>query len=335
MSELARRTLTNMIASAWTVQALYVAATLGVADRLTKGPKSVEDLAHETSTNPESLYRLLRALASIGVFTEGHHGFDLTPMAEYLRSDSEGSVRAIALMHGAPWHWRAWEASLQAVRSGGTGFAHVNGAEFFDYLHENTLAARTFDEAMSAVSHLQSRPLLRAYDFDGVNHLVDVGGGQGVLLSVILKAYPTMTGTLYDLPALLESSRRRFEDARLGNRWKVSGGDFLEEVPEGDGYLLAHVLHDWDDERALTILRNCRRSISEGGRLVILEAVLPPGNVASSGKLLDLEMMICFGGRERTEPEYAQLLEASGFRMTQLQQVSPENSVIEAQPIYR
>lgn len=326
------RTLRRLIAGWWVSKAVHIAAKLGIADLLAGGPRPVGDLARATGTQEQPLYRVLRALASLGVFAETEHGFELTSMAEYLRSDSPRSVRGLAMLHGEPWHWRAWEDGLHSVRTGKPTFDEAHGQDFFGYLREHAVAAAVFDEAMSGISRSQHAAIVDAYDFSGIDHLVDVGGGHGTLLALILSAYPDLTGTLFDLPDVVEGARRTLEAAGVADRCDVCGGDFFESVPSADAYLLAHVVHDWHDAQAAQILANCRRSIAPDGRVVLAEIVIPPGNQFSHGKLLDLEMLVCFTGRERTEAEYAHLLESSGFRLSRVVATTAEDSAIEAVP---
>jgi SAM-dependent methyltransferase len=321
-----------LIAGEWVSKAIGVAATLGIADLLTGGPRPLADLARATETHAPSLYRLLRALASLGIFAETDHRFELTPMAEHLRSDCPSSVRGLAIMHGEPWHWRAWEHALHSVKTGEPAFKKAHGQDLFGYLGDHADASAVFAEAMSDISRSQHAAIVDAYDFSGINHLVDVGGGHGTLLGFILDAYPDLTATLIDLPDVVEDARRTLEQAGVADRCDVVAGDFFESVPSADAYLLAHVVHDWCDAEATRILANCRRSIAPGGRLVLAEIVIPPGNEPSHGKLLDLEMLVCLNGRERTEAEYGRLLDSAGFRLTQVLPTAGQDSTIEAAP---
>ena len=325
-------TLRRLIAGWWVSKAVYIAAKLGIADLLAEGPRAVDELARATETHEQSLHRVLRALASLEIFRETEHGFELTPMAEHLRSDSPKSVRGLAMLHGDPWHWRAWEDALHSVKTGTPAFDRAHGQDFFGYLREHADAAAVFDEAMSGIWRAHHAAVVDAYDFSGIEHLVDVGGGHGTLLAQILQAYPGLTGTLFDLPEVAEGARATLEDKGVADRCDVRGGSFFDSVPEGDAYLLAHVIHDWHDAQATQILENCRSSIASDGRIVLAEFVIPAGNEFSHGKLLDLEMLVCFTGRERTEAEYARLLKSSGFRLTRIVPTAAEDSAIEAVP---
>jgi hypothetical protein len=324
--------LRRLIAGEWVSKAIGMAATLGIADLLTAGSVPVADLARATETHAPSLYRLLRALASLGIFAETEQGFELTPIAEHLRSDCPSSVRGLAMLHVEPWHWRAWEDALYSVKTGTPAFEKAHGQDFFGYLRDHADAGVVFAEAMSDISRSQHAAIVDAYDFSRIDHLVDVGGGHGTLLAVILNAYPDLTATLLDLPDVVENARRTLEQARVAERCRVVGGDFFDSVPSADAYLIAHVVHDWGDAETTRILAKCRSSISPGGRLVLAEIVIPPGNEPSHGKLLDLEMLVCLTGRERTEAQYARLLDSAGFRLTRVVPTAAEVSAIEAAP---
>jgi SAM-dependent methyltransferase len=324
--------LRRLIAGYWASKAVHVAATLGIADLVAGAPVPIADLARATDADEQSLHRLLRALASLGIFAETEHGFGLTPIAEHLRSDSPSSVRRLAMMHGAPWHWHAWEHALYSVQTGEPAFDMTHGQDFFGYLRDHADAGAVFAEAMSDISRSQHAAVVDAYDFSGIHHLVDIGGGRGSLLISLLSAYPDLMATLFELPDVVDDARRTLEAAGLAERCHVVGGNFFESVPSADAYLLAHVVHDWRDAEAARILENCRRSIAPGGRLVLAEIVIPPGNEPSQGKLLDLEMLVCLTGRERTEAEYARLLDSAGFCVTRVVPTAGEDSAIEARP---
>jgi hypothetical protein len=324
--------LRRLIAGEWASKAIHMAATLGIADVLAGAPVPVAELASATETDEPSLYRLLRALASLGIFAETEHGFELTPMAEHLRSDSPTSVRGLAMMHGEPWHWRAWEDALHSVRTGNPSFERAHGQDFFGYLRDHPDAAAAFDAAMGDISRSQHAALVDVYDFSGIDHLVDLGGGHGTLLTAILRGQPDLTGTLFDQPDVIDGALGTLEQAGVADRCQLVAGDFFESVPSADAYLLAHVVHDWPDAEATRILGNCRRCIAPDGRLVLAEIVIPPGNEFSHGKLLDLEMLVCLAGRERTEAEYARLLASAGFRLTRVVPTAGHDSAIEAIP---
>ena len=322
--------MNRMLTGYWISQALYVAAKLGLADLLTSGPRSADDLAQATKTDAPSLYRLLRALASVGVFADdGSHRFSLTPLAECLRSDVPGSQRALAIMSGEE-HYRSWGDVLYSVQTGKPAFDKLYGMPVFEFLSKNPEQATVFDAAMVGVHGRETAAMTDAYDLSGVAVLADIGGGNGSLLTTVLQKYPTMRGMLYDLPGVTERARANLRAAGLADRCQVIGGNFFESVPGGaDAYLMRHIIHDWDDDRASMILRNIHRALGKEGRLLVVEGVIPPGNDASFGKLLDLTMLVIPGGKERTEEEYRKLYEACGFRLTRIVPTRAEVSVIE------
>jgi hypothetical protein len=319
-----------MITGYWTTQAVYVAAKLKIADLLADGPRSAEDLARATGTHAPSLYRLLRALASMGMFAEtGSSLFELTPLAALLRRDAPGSQWALAVMSGEE-HYKAWGELLYSVETGKIAFDKLYGMPVFDFLSRNVEQAKVFDAAMVGVHGRESSAMVDAYDFSGIQVLADVGGGNGSLLTAVLKAHPSMRGLLYDLPGVVERARPNLAAAGVGERCDVVGGSFFESVPPGaDAYLMRHIIHDWDDDKSLTILRNIHRVLPADGRLLLVEGVIPPGNDPCFGKLLDLTMLTIPGGKERTEAEYRELFRTAGFELTRIVPTNAEVSVIE------
>jgi hypothetical protein len=322
--------LDQMITGYWVSQAIYAAAKFGIADHLKDGPKTVGELAAATSTNPDALYRLLRALASVGIFTEGEsRRFSLTPLAEPLRSDVAGSKRALALMSGDE-QFRAWAEIDYSLRTGKVAFDKVFGKPVFDYLGEHPDKARIFDAAMVGIHGRESDAVLNAYDFSGISVVADIGGGNGSQIAEILKKHDRMRGILFDLPHVIERAKERIRTSGLLDRCKLASGSFFDAVPEGaDAYLLRHIIHDWDEEKCLTILRNCHRAMPPAGKLLVVESVIPPGNRPFHGKFLDLVMLIIPGGKERTEGEYRALLERAGFELTRIVPTGTEVSIVE------
>jgi hypothetical protein len=326
--------LARLVTGYWLSQAIYVAAKLGLADLLRDGPRTAADLAAVTAAHAPSLYRLLRALASVGIFAEDdQQRFGLTPLADCLRGDVPGSQRAAAIMAGEE-HYRAFGELLYSVRTGRDAFEKVLGAPVFDYLAEHPEPAKVFDEAMVSVHGRETGAMLEAYDFSGIRVLGDVGGGNGSVLTAVLHRYPALRGMLFDLPGVGVRASANLRAAGLLERCQVIGGSFFEEVPAGaDAYLLRHIIHDWDDERAARILRNVHRALGEGGKLLVVETIVPPGNEPSFVKLLDLAMLALPGGRERTEEEYRELFAAAGFRLTRAVPTSADVSVLEGQKV--
>jgi hypothetical protein len=323
--------LHDMILGKWVAQALSFAAKLGIADSLKDGPKGCDELARMNQMDADALYRVLRALASVGVFAEvADRRFALTPTAGFLRSDAPGSLRAVATMIGEDWTWRPWGDLYGCVKTGEPAFARVFGAPAFEYLARNPIAATVFDEAMTGWSMQNSPPVAAGYDFSGIETLMDVGGGHGLLLATILKANPSLKGVLYETPEVCEGARERFEAEGLADRCRVVPGDFFEAVPEGaDACILKSVIHDWDDARAATILRNCARAVGPGGRVLLAEMVIPPGDARHPGKLLDLEMLVLVGGRERTEGQFRELFASAGIRLSRIVPTASPMCVVE------
>jgi hypothetical protein len=323
--------LFQMATAYWLSQAIYVAAKLGVADLLENGPQSSVALATATGSDAPSLYRLLRALSSVGIFAQVEKSsFALSRLAEPLLSHAPGSLRAVVITIGEI-HYQACGELLHSVRTGSTAFNHVFGTSLFDYLQQNADAGDAFNRGMTNLSSLLAHAVLMAYDFSGIYSLVDVGGGEGRLLRRVLELNPGMTGIVFDLPQTIEAANRELSD---NERCSYIAGNFFESVPEGaDAYLLCGILHDWDDDRAITVLRNCRRAaMKKPGRVLTVDMIVPDTTSASFSKLLDLNMMVMTGGRERTKAEFCTLLDAADYRLTRIIPTMAPQSVIEAAP---
>lgn len=321
--------MSQMLTGYWLSQALYVAARLGLADLVSASPRTADDLAAATGMHAPSLYRLLRGLASVGVFAaDDQQRFGLTPLAECLR-DVPGSQRALAIMNGEE-HYRAWGELLSSVQTGQPAFEKLYGEGVFDYLSRHPEKARIFDGAMVGVHGRETAAMLDAYDFSSLGVLADVGGGNGSLLTATLQRHPTLRGLLYDLPGVADRARGNLEAAGLADRCQVIGGSFFDSIPGGaDAYLMRHIIHDWDDDRVAQILGNVHRAMRDDAKLLLVESVIPPGNAPSFGKLLDLTMLVIPGGRERTEQEYRDLFAATGFQLTRVVPTAAAVSVIE------
>ncbi len=326
--------LRRMIVGYRLSQALHVAAKLGIADLLAEGPRRAEDLAGVTGSHPSSLFRVLPLLASEGVFEELEEGrFTLTPLAEPLRSDAPDSLRARAIFDGEEWNWHPWGNLLHSTKTGGSAFDYTYGVAVFDYLKETPEAATSFDGLMAAQTRPWALSVVDAYDFADIGTLVDVGGGYGVLLAAILTAHPHLKGVLIDQPHVVAGAGPKLEEAGLAGRCETVAGDFFQSVPDGgDAYILKHVLHDWDDDRCVSILGNCRRAISNQARLMVIEILVTPGNEPDYGKYLDLNMLVLTKGRERTEAQYRTLFEAAGFTLSRVVATRSELSIIEGRP---
>lgn len=315
-------------------QAIYVAAELGIADLLTDGPHSAAELAAAAGAHGPSLYRVLRLLASEGVFAETEHGlFNLTPMAELLRRDAAVSARPSVLLNGGQAFWQSWGQLLHAVRTGEPAFDHTHAVDFFAYFRQHPAERTVFDQTMAAQTALATRAIAAAYDFSSVGTIVDVGGGNGALVIGLLQAYPHLRGIVFDQPAVAASAQEAIAAAGLSGRGEAVGGDFFAAVPGGgDAYLLKFVLHDWDDGRCAAILRTCRRAMRADARLLVIELLIPPGNGRSYAKSQDVNMLANLGGREHTEAEYRALFAAAGFDLSRTIPAQSELHVVEGTP---
>jgi hypothetical protein len=330
-----RATLLRMISGLRISQAIAVTARLGIADLLSSGARSSEELARASAAHEPSLYRLLRVAAGLGILEElDNRRFSLTSLGEHLRSDAPGTVRPLAMLFGQDPHWRVWGELFYSVQTGKRAFDHVYRQTYFEYLAENPDDAAVFNDTMIALTAEVAPAVAAAYDFSGVGTLVDVGGGRGHALVPILRSYPGMRAILFDLPHVAASAVSLLSQAEVGDRCQVIGGDMFQSVPRGgDVYLLKHVIHDWDDDQSLIILKNCRRAMNGTGRLLMVERDVVSNNQAALPALLfDLSMMIQLGGRERTEDEYRALLQAAGFTLRRRIPATPGESVLEAIP---
>lgn len=298
-------------------QALHVAAILGLADLLGDGARTSDDLAEATDAHPDALYRLLRALAAVGVFREEEgRRFALTPIGDCLRANAPEPVTGWAAYVGEPYHWQAWGDLLHGVRTGETPFRHVHGTDPWSFRTRHPELSAGFDRAMADLSRQISAAVLAAYDVGRFGILVDIGGGSGAFLAANLARHPEMHGVLFDQPHVVAGARSILEAARVADRCEVVGGTFFEAVPAGgDAYVLKAVLHDWGDADCVRILRTCRRGMADGAALLVIEREVGPPNAAPDGKFSDLNMLVATGGRERTTPEYAALFAAGGFRL--------------------
>ena len=287
-------------------QAIHVAATLGIADLLEDGPKSADELAEATGTHAPTLYRLLRALASVGVFAEQSDSrFGSTTLADYLRTDAPGSLRAWARLIGQPHFWASWGHLLHSVRTGEPAFPDLHGTNVWEHRAAHPEDSAIFDAAMTGLSAPVAEAVAQSYDFSRIGVLADVGGGEGGLLAAILAANPTLRGVLFDLPHVVATAGALLERAGVANRCEIVGGSFFETVPEGaDAYLLKSIIHDWDDAAAIEILRTCRAPMADTARLLVVEPVIRPGNEPDRAKFSDLNMLVMLGGRERTADDF-------------------------------
>jgi hypothetical protein len=313
-------------------QALYVAARLGVADLLAAEPQAVSRLAARTNTDERSLYRLLRSLASVGVFVETEPKvFAQTPYSEVLRKGAPNSMLSGVIFMGEEWHWRVWGDMLYSVQTGKPAWGHTHGVEVFDYFARNPRQAEIFNNAMTDMSTGTAPAVVEAYDFDPIETVVDIAGGHGYLLSQVLKANPKMKGILFDVEPVIAGAGSLLESEGVAERVEKISGDFFAAVPAGaDAYMMKHIIHDWDDERAAVILRNIQKAMPDEGVVLIVETIVPEGNEPHYSKLLDLEMLVSPGGVERTASEYRELLASAGLRLTRIIPTKSPFSIIEA-----
>lgn len=324
--------LLQLIIGKWAHQAVYAAAELGIADQLADGPRPSAEVARECGANEDATYRLMRGLANIGVLEERDgRAFALTAVGEFLRSDAANSMRGFARFVGYEPSWRAWGETLHSVRTGQPAFELVFGENLFDWYGKHPEESAIFDEAMTAISGAESEAVAEAFDFSGIGTLADVGGGRGFLLATILAQNPKMNGILFDLPHVVAGAAPLLREHGVASRVRVESGSFLETAPDGaDAVIMKHILHDWNDEDAIRILQRCRAALPKAGRLLVVEAVVPPPGQPGWAKLLDLEMLVLTPrGRERTEQEYAQLFAAGGFELTRVVPTASPVSVVE------
>lgn len=316
-------------------QALFAAATLGVADLLQNGPRTVREVADELKVRESALHRILRALASQGIFEEtSPRTFANTALSHFLRTEVPGSVRSVILFRGSEFFFAPFGEILYSIQTGHPAREKMYGMNAFEYLKQNPGMARTFDDAMTGISQFLGPGIAAAYDFGAWGSVMDIGGGNGILLAAILRAYPRLRGVLADLPHVLErAGDRGFLKGELRGRCAMKDCDFFREVPSGcRAYVLKSVIHDWDDERAHEILVNCRRAVPDDGALLLVEFAVAEGNSPSAGKLVDIAMMVLTGGKERTVPEYRDLLGGTGFRLNKVVPVPGDIHIIEALP---
>jgi hypothetical protein len=326
--------LIQMGTAHWVARVIYAAAKLGIADLLAAGPRAAADLAAATGTHAPSLYRVLRTLAGLGVVSEAEgQRFALTPLGEALETGASGAARSTILTLGGDWTWRGWERFLYSVETGRSGLAEASGMSVFEYLGKHPDEAALFAETMIGFHGAEAPAVAAAYDFSEFGTIVDVGGSTGNLLATILERHPRPRGVLFDLPHVIRDASQTLAARPVSGRVTLEAGDFFQAVPAGgDAYLLSHIIHDWDEGRCVTLLDNCRRAMGPRGRLLIVEMVLPSGDVPHPGKLLDMLMLVGPGGQERTEMEYRVLLGKAGFSLNRVVPTQSPVSVVEASP---
>src|SRR5579872_2168904 len=326
--------LIQMATAYWVSRLLYVAAQLNLADCVAERPRTAEDLAQSTATHAPSLYRVMRTLATLGLFMEdAAHRFSLTPLGEALKTGAPGSARATVLTAVGDSFTRGMDQLLYSVQTGKTGFEKAFGMPVFDWLAKHPEEASLFSETMVGFHGAEPPAVAAAYDFSEFATIVDVGGATGNLLATILARQPGPRGILFDMPHVVRDAPALIQARGVADRVRIEAGNFFETVPAGgDAYLLSHIIHDWSEGQCLTILGNCRRAMKPSSRLLIIEMVLPDGDTPHPGKMLDMVMLAVTGGQERAEPEYRTLLDKARFRLTRVVPTESAVSVVEAFP---
>ena len=323
----------QMITGKWVSQAIGTIVEFGVPDQLAKGVRRCGDMAKELDVSEDGLYRLLRALASLGLFAEStDRRFRLTSMGQLLRSDHPQSVAGYARFTAHDITWRPWGQLSYSVKTGLPAFDHVFNEPIFEHFSRNPEASAVFDEAMTSISTMEARDAADAYDFKGIETLMDVAGGHGLLLATVLRRHRRMRGILFDLPHVAAGAAATFTRAGITGRVRVESGDFFKELAAGaDAIIMKHIIHDWDDESATRILQTCHRALGSQGKVLIVDPVVPAKNVPHYGKYLDLEMLVLTPrGRERTKAEFAKLLRSAGFRLSRVIATKGPMSIVEA-----
>lgn len=326
-------TMLQMMSGFWVSRGIWVAAKLGIPDLLKSGAKTAAQLADATGMNADSIFRIMRMLAMVGIF--GHDGdrFSNTPVSETLLSDVPGSLRYGAIAEMGEVHYDSWGNIMHSMKTGEIAFDNKFGQNVWQYFETDPEKAQNFNTYMANNSAMVSQAIIKAYDFSGAKRVFDIGGGLGSMLSEILKANPHLHGAVFDAPSVVEKAREFLNNAGVGDRAETIGGDFFESVPAGgDIYTMRWIIHDWNDELSIKIFRNIRQVIPENGKLLLFEAVVPDDDQPHFSKFMDLIMLTMTGGRERTAAEYAALLEKGGFRMTRVVPTESFMGIVEAVP---
>jgi len=314
----------DLITGYWVSKMVFVAAQLGIADQMRDGARSAEELAKAVGVQPQRLLRLLRALASVGVFAEDASGhFGLSELGETLRSDRPDSMRDFALMMVDSVNWEAWNALGDGIEAEATPFEKVFGKGCFEYLAEHPEDEAVFARSMASISAMENPAVAAALDLSEVGTLVDIGGSAGHLLATVLGHHEGVRGTLFDMPQIVEKAKAGpfLTNPAIAERVSFASGDFFRSVPEGaDAYMMKYILHDWNDDQCVQILSNCREAMAPGGRIYVVDSVIEAGNGPQWGKLLDINMLVLTGGRERTAAEFGALFDRAGL---QVERVAP------------
>ena len=325
--------LIQMGTAHWVSSLIYTAAKIRLADHLATGPRTAADLAEPTGTQPKTLHRFMRTLASFGILAHGGNDtFGLTPLGEALKRDAPGAAWATILTMAGPWSWKAMGEFKYSLETGKTAVEHVFGMPAFDYLAQHPEEAALFSEAMVGIHGAEPPAVADAYDFSAFGTIVDVGGATGNMLAHVLGRYAKPRGVLFDRPHVVQDAPALLRNHGVESRVTIEPGSFFESVPAGgDAYILSHIIHDWNEEQCATILGNCRSAMKPGTKLLIVEFVLPEGDAPHIGKLLDMVMLAIPGGQERTADEYRTLLAKSGLKMTRVVPTKSDVSIVEAE----
>ncbi len=331
-----RLALIELIYSYYVTQCIKVAAQLKIADFLNERSKSYQELAKETQSNPEAIWRMLRLLKRVGIFEEIEEGvFRNTELSSFLKSNIEGSLRSLALCHGGTdLFWQSWRNLDYSIKTGQSASEYCLGANPFEYLAQNPEVAELFDEAMSSLSALDTATICAHYDFSQFNQIVDIGGGRGELLISILEHNPSLEGILFERQYVVNKVYPTLKNKGLLERCSLQAGNFFEPVPSGyDAYLLRHIIHDWNDAQALKILKNCRKAMRDDSKILVLEILMETEEEPLVGRFRDLNMLVSMPeGKERTEKQYSSLYRQAGLQLTQIVTLPSTISILEGIP---
>jgi hypothetical protein len=324
----------QLLNGVFVVGALSCLARLGIPDLVEHGPKSADELAAQVGADPRALYRLMRATACVGVLSEGPDGkFSETPLSAVLRSNANPSLKGFAIMHGRDWHGLGWSHLDYCVRTGKQALDKIYGMPIFQFFRQHPEEGQLFNQSMSDLSTIDSPAVADAYSFGEIQSIVDVGGGHGLLLATILSRNAHLKGTLYEVPHVVDGAKngplKPFMD-----RCTLASGDMFSAVPTGaDAYIMKHIIHDWPDDVCIKILKACRKGVNPGGKLLVVDNVIQPGNEFAPGKFLDLQMLIFPGGCERTEKQFRELFAAAGWQLSRAIPTTAIESIVEGVPV--
>lgn len=325
--------LLPLLGGKWAAFAVHATAELGVADALFDGPRTPEQVAKATGIRVDGATRLLRALSVLGVTEAEGDRYALTPVGAHLADDGPASLAGLAKIQGRPWHDRAWEGFVEQLRTGECAMQTVHGETFNRFIADRPADERAFGEAMANFTEMNAPPIVASYDFSDLRTIVDIGGGYGSLLAEILEEAPDSEGVLFDLPTVAETAEQRLAGTDVGDRIDVEGGDYLDAVPEGgDAYVLSSILHNHEDAEAIELLSNVREAMASDGRVVIVDFLLDGPEGPGFAAMLDLELYVLLGGRQRATDEFAELLSKAGFGEPTVHETPTPMSVVEAAP---